>query len=506
MAKTILNISLNYRGKHLDTVRQGLDFTNKWYIGTDKHLFWQILDDSQKFPVRHKLLIKRGEDFYLQLPDGSNLTCSKDGNPLDANALQQNGILSGTLLKLRNDLSGTAQINPDYDIQFGYSEPRITVLRPEEQAVVNNSLKPAPLSSSERTETGLILLFLILGLAFVLIYDLVIKPKMDQEKTLTETLAELERVRRIEPQLGLTPPEATMPQTPPEAQVSDTRGQQQPGGTQPARGTGRTTGGRQSQGVPDRGQIFGTGRPGVGTPGPSRPQTAYAVTGLQNFITARPGARGSATGTGTGTGSGASGSFNPQASSGFSGSFDPNATSGFNTSTSDVGRVATTLPGGPGLTTRPNVPTQTFTGDASRLKTPSTGQWPTVPSAREETERVTQSVVKAPEISKLPTPEVKIPKPASSVPDADIIYNQIASRKGQIEQSYKRNVAIKKQTGSITVVMDIAENGSVSARVTSNSATFTQSFLNEIKNIVESWRFNVTKPTKYQFKMNLTQA
>ena len=199
MAKTILNISLNYRGKHLDTIRQGSDFTNKWYIGTDKHLFWQILDDSQKFPVRHKLLIKRGEDFYLQLPDGSNLTCSKDGNPLDANALQQNGILSGSLLKLRNDLSGTVQLNPDYDIQFGYTEPRIIVLRPEEQAVVNNSLKPAPLSSSERTETGLILLFLIFGLAFVLIYDLVIKPKMDQEKTLTETLAELERVRMIEP-------------------------------------------------------------------------------------------------------------------------------------------------------------------------------------------------------------------------------------------------------------------------------------------------------------------
>lgn len=40
MAKTILNISLNYRGKHLDTIRQGSDFTNKWYIGTDKHLFW----------------------------------------------------------------------------------------------------------------------------------------------------------------------------------------------------------------------------------------------------------------------------------------------------------------------------------------------------------------------------------------------------------------------------------------------------------------------------------
>ena len=259
------------------------------------------------------------------------------------------------------------------------------------------------------------------------------------------------------------------------------------------RGNAQGQGSPQARNVPDRGQIYGT-------PPASRPQTAYAVTGLQDFVTARPGARGSSTSSGPGTSG-----FNPQASSGFSGSFDPNATSGFNTSTSNVGRVLEKQPGGPGLTTRPNLPTQTFTGDASRLQTP-TSQWPTDPSAQQGAERVTQPVVQPPEITNIHTPEVKIPKPASSVPDADIIYNQIAARKGQIEQSYKQNVAIKKQTGSITVLMDIAENGSVSARVTSNSATFTQSFLGDIKRIVESWRFNVSKPTKYQFKMNLTHA
>ncbi len=374
MAKTILNLSLNYRGKHLDTIRQGTDFVNKWQIGTDKHLFWQILDDTQKFPSKHKLLVKRGNDFHLQLPDGSHLSCSKDGNPLDANFLKQNGILSGSLLKLRNDLSGTVQINPDYEIQFGYSEPRKTVLRPEEQAVVNSSLQPATPSASERTETGLILLFLILGLAFVLIYDLVIKPRMDKEKTLTETLAELERVRRIEPQLGLTAPQATTPDTPPEEpKAGDTAEQKKPGGKQPAKPTTRTTGttgARQDQGVPDKGQIFGTNRPGD-TSGTSRPQTAYAVTGLQDFVTARPGARGSATGTRPGPGT-----FDPKASSGFTGSFDPKATSGFNASASDVGRVATTQPGGPGSTTRPNLPTQTFTGDASKLQTPPPASGP----------------------------------------------------------------------------------------------------------------------------------
>lgn len=501
MAKTILNLKLNYRGKHLDTIRQDADFKNHWLIGTDKHIFWQILDDSQKFPAKHKLLVKRGSDFYLQLPDGSNLSCNKDGKPLDANYLQQNGILSGSLLKLRPDLSGNVRVHPDYEIQFEYTEPVKAFLRPAEQAVVNSSMHAAPLSSSERTEVGLILLFLILGIAFVMIYDLVIKPKMEEEKTLTEMLAELERVRRIEPQLGLAQPPTTEFETPPEEQTP-AQEQQTPAGRETTRKPAvRTPTTPPGQRAPDPRQIFGT-QTGT-TPGDRTTQTAFAVTGLGSFVTARPGAR---AGSGASPSSSGSGTFNPQAATGFSGSFDPNATSGFDSSVSNMARVAPVQPGQAGSTTRPNIPTQSFTGDASRLQPYQPGQWPTVPAPKEGAERVTQSVVKAPEITKIPEPEVRIPKPASSVPDADIIFNQISARRGQIEQSYKRNAAIKKQTGSITVLMDIAENGSVSARVTSNSSTFTQSFLNDIKRIVESWSFNVSKPTKYQFRMNLTQA
>ncbi len=506
MAKTILNLNLIYRGKHLDTIRQGSDFVNHWFIGSDKHLFWQILDDDQKFPAKHKFLIKRGNDYYLQLPSGSSLTCSKDGNQLDANFLKQNGILSGSLLKMRQDLSGTVQVHPDYEIQFGHAEPLLSVLRPNEQAVVNSSLHAAPLSSSERTEVGIILLFLILGLAFVLIYDQVIKPKMEKDKNLSEIMAELERVRRIEPQLGLTPTpgaETTEPETPAEGEEGDV--EEQPGeepDRTPARTTRRTPGsrtGRQDQGTPDSRQIFGARTPGV-TSG-NVPATAYAVTGLQDFVTARPGQKAGSGATGATAGPG---TFGPRASSGYPATFDP-ANSGFNTS-GNIGRVAEVQPGQPGSTTRPNIPTRTFTGDASRLETPSTSQWPSVPSAQQQARQVTENVVRTPEITKETVPEVRIPKPASSVPEADIIYNQIASRRGQIEQSYKRNAAIKQQTGSITVLLDIAENGSVSANISSNSATFTQSFLNEIKSIVESWRFSVTKPTKYQFTMRLTQA
>ncbi|MGC9361536.1 MAG: hypothetical protein ACP5F3_01270, partial [Candidatus Syntrophosphaera sp.] len=69
-----------------------------------------------------------------------------------------------------------------------------------------------------------------------------------------------------------------------------------------------------------------------------------------------------------------------------------------------------------------------------------------------------------------------------------------------------RNSAIKAASGSITVIMYINEDGSVVADIIPNSATFTQSFLEEVKTIVENWRFNVSKKTKYRFQMRLSQS
>jgi outer membrane biosynthesis protein TonB len=494
MANTILNLKLEYKGKHLDTIHQNSDFTDKWFIGSDRRMFWQILDDTGNFPNKYKLLVKHGNDFFLQVPDGSNISCSRGGNPVDASFLQQNGILRGSQLQLRNDMSGRVRITPDYEILYEYTEPRKIVLAANEQAVVNQSLLPTPLSTAERTDRGFILLFLILGIAFVLIYDVVLKPKIDQQRTLTELMAELERVRRIEPQLPgvMTPPEAqAQPQEQPEKPKEGTAAKPRQGGTKGRTGTpGRT-------GVPSTQQVFGNLRPpGVGS---SSGQTAVGATVLAGFTTARPGSKGGSGPSGTGPGMG--GSFQPSAAAGYSGSFDPTSTQGFNqTSLSAV--VSGTTPTG-GTTVRPSGPTQSYTGSAERLQPLQGGDFPYVQAP--QTERVTQSV-KAPEVTKLPETSVSIPKPSSSAQGADNIYNQIRSRKGQIEQSYKRNAAVKKQSGSITVVMDISANGSVTANVMSNSSSFTQSFLNEIKGIVENWRFSVSKPTQYRFKMNLSQA
>ncbi|MBW6513572.1 MAG: hypothetical protein K0B87_02320 [Candidatus Syntrophosphaera sp.] len=282
MANKILNLKLSYRGKQLDTIKQGSDFVKKWYIGRDKRIFWHVLDDSNTFPPKHQLLVKRGSDYYLQLPAGSSISCSKDNNPVDAAFLQQNGILQGTQLKLRNDMGGTVQLHPDYAVEFGYTDQVLPVLGLKEQAIVADCAQAPSLSTVERTNRGLILLFLILGLAFILIYDIVLKPQSTAERSLSEMLAQMERAHRIVPQFGEQSQDVVEPfQNDVQEPQTYTTGQAA------RRTTAEPSRPRSAQAV------FGD----LATPGTAgRDRGAYQATVLNEFVTARPGSRGGGTG------------------------------------------------------------------------------------------------------------------------------------------------------------------------------------------------------------------
>ena len=49
MVDKVLNLKLKYQDKVLDVARHKRDFTNKFFIGNDRDLFWQILDKA--FPL-----------------------------------------------------------------------------------------------------------------------------------------------------------------------------------------------------------------------------------------------------------------------------------------------------------------------------------------------------------------------------------------------------------------------------------------------------------------------
>ncbi|HOY85430.1 MAG TPA: hypothetical protein PLQ80_09065 [Candidatus Syntrophosphaera sp.] len=81
---------------------------------------------------------------------------------------------------------------------------------------------------------------------------------------------------------------------------------------------------------------------------------------------------------------------------------------------------------------------------------------------------------------------------------------QVASWRGQIDQVYLEDPAYALQSGTFTVIMDIAQSGAVKAHVFSDSPGLNPSFLAGIERIVESWSLNVTKATKYQFSLRLS--
>lgn len=483
MAKTILNLKLSYKGKLLDIIKQDSDFTRSWYIGTDRHIFWQILDDSNKFPAKHKLLTKQGNDYYLLLPQGSTITCSKEGKPVDAQFLQQNGILNGNQLKIRNDIIGKIQINPDYDIQCEYAEPYVVKLGPTEQSVVTSCSHRPPLSSIERTNRGLIFLFLILGLAFILIYDIVLKPRTDKVQSISEMWAELQRAQRIQFGEGAVQAGTQAEQLPvPEETEQETP---KPTGRPSSRPSQAGTTGPSTQ-------SFNLSSSG------SRPGVSQATI-LAGFTTARPGARG---GTGLGTPGSTGGTFVPSANAGYAGTYDPDAISGYNAS-SNIGAVVQGTPPSGGVVNKPSQDV-TFVTDPSKLVTTGPGSKPQ--TQKPSTDQVVQSTTKPVDTSTIETSIVPITPSTSTAPGVDNIFEQLNPRKNQIKQSYQRNAAVKAQSGSITVLMNIDATGKVTASVTPNSSSFTPTFLSEIKTIVEKWHFNVSKATKYQFKINLSQG
>ena len=495
MRNNILTLKLFYKGKLLDTIEQGKDFTNKWYMGSSKYLSWQILNDSNNFPPKYKILFKKGRYYYLNLPQGSTLTCRKNGSPVDANYLKQNKILINSSLKLCEDMTGIIQFHPNYSIQYEFIEPIKVILTPQETEVVKQTARPAPLSPADRTTRIVVILALIVGIAFSIYYDLKLKPEMNKEKTLSELLAELEKIMEIKPDISKPLPPSTPISSLPEQTVEagKTTGKAA-GGKGKGTGKGSTSLSSETQ------SIFGN----LGTsPGYGSPQSVVGAAVLSGFVTARPGVKGGGNISGSGSGSG---TFQPSAAAGFgsSGSFDPNAINRFK-SGAVPSVVSETVPEG-GSTVKPSGQTQYYTGPADKLKPLSSGSFASVPDVRKETEKIISQSYKTLEPAKMKEPTVTIVKPSTIIAGGDIIFNQIRSRKGQIEQAYKRNAAIKKQSGSITVTLNIAPDGSVKATIIPNSATFTDSFLNEIRTIIENWTFNVSQPITYKFKMNLSQG
>jgi hypothetical protein len=472
MAK-LLNLKLNYKGKPLDFVRHGRDFKNKFFIGKDKYLFWQILDDN--FPEKHLFISEKGNQLFMELTPGAKLSCNKDGNPVDSSYLTQNNILKGTELQLRPDMTGTVAIAPNWEISYEFKEPWVTVLTPEEKQIAAQYARYSEPSAMERFNRNLVLLFVFLTIVFILIFDLTLKQRFNYDDTLEQKLATLQKAELVRAEAFEQPAvventTSTGTTTAPEATKEEA-----PTGAVATTGTGTGTSKAASA-------LFGLGNfdPNATSSAP----TIKAVTTAEGFVAARPGRGG---GGGGGSGPGGSG---PGSGTGYTTSFDPNAGRSFG---SDIGEVATNAPRLAGSNVRPDVGTIVkASGDQSKLA-PSG-----VVFGQTATATKLASSFKSKNISQVSESSIAA-APAADRNRYETIGATVQARRSQVNAIYTTWNARTPFSGSATIRLLIGANGKVQSALITPNGDMPAAFLQEIKSLCESWSFNISQESDYTF-------
>lgn len=472
MAK-LLNMKLNYKGKVLDFVREGREVKKKFFIGSNKYLFWQILD--QNFPDKHLFVTEKGNQLYMQLPPGAKLSCAKDGNPVDSAYLAQNNILKGTELQLRQDMTGTVAIAPDWEISYEFKEPWVNVLTPEEKQIVAQYARFSEPTAMERFNRNLLLLFVLLTIVFILIFDLALKPKESFDATLEQKLATMQKAEMVRAEVAKiegstfedsgTKEQDITPEVPTTPQAT----QGTPGGA--------TTGGA----AVSAGAMFGLGNFDPNATSSSAP-TIRVATLTEGFAASRPGSAGGGSGPGQGGGGPGQG--------GFTSSFNPNNTVGFS---SDLGTVATNAPSVGGSSIRPKE--GTFVNVAGNLKTlaPSGVAFGLTPGASQLV-----SSFKSKNVAQVSESNIESMAPETRS-RYDVINASVKARQSQIAAIYSKYNQIMPFSGSASIRLLINANGRVQSAIITPNGQMPQEFLAELKQHCEGWTFNVKDESDFTF-------
>ena len=163
MTEKILNLQLNYKGKYLDTVRYNRDFNKSFYVGKQKHLFWQINDDA--FPQKHKFIAKSGSKFKLFLNKGMSVKINKNGAELSEEDLKREKILTDGTLIINENTEGVIDFPNDWSVKYFFKEP-YKYVPSREHIEIHKKFAKTPKPSEEVKFTRI---FIVLGLLFTAI-------------------------------------------------------------------------------------------------------------------------------------------------------------------------------------------------------------------------------------------------------------------------------------------------------------------------------------------------
>ena len=158
MVDKVLNLKLKYKDKVLDIARHKRDFANKFYIGNDRDLFWQILDKA--FPKRYNLISKKGSSFKMKLRDDMSVTVIKNNQELGIDDLRRANLMKGKTLTLDPTTAGHIDFGGSWEIEYSFIKPYTYTPSMQEISVAKQFAKFPPSTPQQKFTR----IFVILGL------------------------------------------------------------------------------------------------------------------------------------------------------------------------------------------------------------------------------------------------------------------------------------------------------------------------------------------------------
>jgi hypothetical protein len=479
MAKTVLNLKLHYQGKILDIAKFGRDFTNKLYIGTNKYLFWQILDS--KFPSQHLFLKRKDEKFYLDLLPGMDVVFKQNEQEFDKAALKAKNLINGNEVTLSNEMTGTIQLAPGWMVSFEFMEPWVRVLTEEEKQIVSQYARKPELLPFDRFTRNFLIAATVVTIIGISVFE-IMKPKDVAQDTLAQRWEQMQAMAtKVAPASDVSDPvaetagETTAPVAVPVA--ASTKGVSE--------GTATSTGMSKAAAKSALSGLLGDS--GF-SPGGTGTAMNFAVTTEDNIVAASLGGGKGGGGGGKGPGKGSAGGTGGGA--GFGSVFDPTEVSG---GTSNLAGLSSGRPKGQLSTKAPGGDVTTYVGDVGRLS----------PVGKPAT-KVSSGVM-----SRFSGPGVKkvaeggiASAPTETRPELQRVEQRITRYKPQIKDLFNRYSQVKSMYGSLRFTVYIDAGGTVAdAQITPLSGEFYPEFLVQLRQLILGWRFDNKSLVPYEFMM-----
>ncbi|MBW6515982.1 MAG: hypothetical protein K0B81_05105 [Candidatus Cloacimonetes bacterium] len=202
---TILSLRFYYKGKNLDTAKEIRDIKDKFVIGSDKYIQWQILDKT--FPKKHLLIKKAKDGFKLFLLKGMQLTVKKGNQILTEEALRSKNLLKRNELFLDKETTGYVTCARDWSIAYEYVKAHPKVLTEEDRRMIQTYHRRPPLTGQQKISRNSIILVILLTLIGAYLFEKFYTPPV-----YVRTLSHRVEIEPIIPEETLVFEERIMPE------------------------------------------------------------------------------------------------------------------------------------------------------------------------------------------------------------------------------------------------------------------------------------------------------